>query len=76
MIVSTVRCNGLGSYGFLADNRRTNVSISRAKKCLIVVGDAVTLSREVTWFKLLAKIRLEGNVFNTNWTPLNPTVPV
>ncbi len=44
VIVSLVRSNLLGEMGFLADTRRMNVAMTRAKKKLIVVGDSATLS--------------------------------
>lgn len=44
IIFSMVRSNPNGSIGFLNENRRFNVAITRAKKMLIVVGDALTVS--------------------------------
>ena len=35
--------------GFLADQRRLNVAITRAKHKLIIVGDSATLSSDATW---------------------------
>lgn len=44
VIVSLVRSNLLGEMGFLADTRRMNVAMTRARRKLIVVGDSATLS--------------------------------
>ena len=45
VIVSFVRSNPEGDIGFLKDTRRTNVAFTRARRCLIVIGDSATLSR-------------------------------
>ena len=43
--ISMVRSNSDGVIGFLADTRRMNVAMTRARKKLVVVGDSATLSR-------------------------------
>lgn len=43
--IGLTRSNGEGVIGFLADVRRMNVAITRAKKKLVVIGDSATLSR-------------------------------
>jgi superfamily I DNA and/or RNA helicase len=44
VVVSLVRSNTEGDIGFLADVRRTNVALTRARCKLLVVGDSATLS--------------------------------
>jgi superfamily I DNA and/or RNA helicase len=44
VVLSLVRSNQEGQIGFLADVRRTNVALTRARRGLIVVGDSATLS--------------------------------
>jgi senataxin len=43
IVVSTVRGNSRGSIGFLSDDRRTNVTLTRSKYLLIVVGNSKTI---------------------------------
>jgi len=45
VVVSLVRSNAAGELGFVADIRRVNVALTRARKKLIVVGDSATIAR-------------------------------
>jgi ATP-dependent RNA/DNA helicase IGHMBP2 len=45
VVVSLTRSNDRGEVGFLADVRRMNVAITRARKKLVVIGDGATVSR-------------------------------
>jgi len=45
VVVSLVRSNPAGELGFVADIRRINVALTRARKKLIVVGDSATIAR-------------------------------
>jgi superfamily I DNA and/or RNA helicase len=44
ILISLVRSNAKGEIGFLADTRRMNVALTRAKRKLVVIGDSATLS--------------------------------
>ena len=52
IIFSAVRSNTEGAVGFLADQRRLNVALTRAKKKLVVVADSATLSSDPGWRSL------------------------
>lgn len=43
VVLDLVRSNDAGDIGFLADVRRMNVALTRARRLLIVVGDSATL---------------------------------
>lgn len=56
IIISMVRSNDSGEVGFLLDERRMNVAITRAKRHLCVVGDLEMMGRSLSRFlNLLAE---------------------
>jgi len=46
VVLSLVRSNDIGEVGFLADDRRLNVAITRARRHVCVICDSETLSSE------------------------------
>jgi len=60
VIVSFVRSNKSGTIGFLKDLRRLNVSITRAKRKLVLIGDSNTLESEGCYRRLVALAKESG----------------
>jgi superfamily I DNA and/or RNA helicase len=58
--ISFVRSNEKGEVGFLADIRRTNVAMTRARKKLIMIGDSATLSAHPFYLALIEYVQKEG----------------
>jgi ATP-dependent RNA/DNA helicase IGHMBP2 len=54
VVLSLVRSNLEGEVGFLADVRRMNVALTRARRKLLVVGDSATLSNHPFFADLFA----------------------
>jgi len=46
VILSLVRSNDQGEIGFLQDQRRLNVALTRARRLLIIVGDSATIASQ------------------------------
>lgn len=59
IFISLVRANEEGSIGFLTDLRRMNVAITRARMKLVILGDAITLTKHPFYKKLFEYIRNE-----------------
>ncbi len=45
VLISLVRSNANGEIGFLADIRRMNVAITRARKKVVLIGDSATIGK-------------------------------
>jgi superfamily I DNA and/or RNA helicase len=60
VLISLVRSNAAGEVGFLADTRRMNVALTRARRKLIVVGDSATLARHPFYAALLEYFDQQG----------------
>lgn len=66
IVISLVRSNTTGEVGFLADTRRTNVALTRARRKLIVFGDSSTLANHEFYRRLLDHFEREG-AYGTVW---------
>jgi superfamily I DNA and/or RNA helicase len=53
VIISLVRANRQGDIGFLADTRRMNVALTRARRKLIIIGDSATVATHPFYARLL-----------------------
>jgi superfamily I DNA and/or RNA helicase len=53
IVISLVRSNLQGEIGFLADERRMNVALTRARRKLIVIGDSATIGANEFYLRLL-----------------------
>ncbi|NJE05748.1 IGHMBP2 family helicase [Thermococcus sp. M36] len=65
IVLSFVRSNRRGELGFLKDLRRLNVSLTRAKRKLILIGDSSTLSAHPTYKRLVEFVGEKGTVVDT-----------
>ncbi|MBD1396231.1 AAA family ATPase [Pontibacter sp. JH31] len=64
--MSLVRSNERGEIGFLADVRRMNVAMTRARRKLIIVGDSATLSLNPFFAELLTYVESIG-AYKSAW---------
>ncbi|KAH6941653.1 hypothetical protein HPB50_021630 [Hyalomma asiaticum] len=62
VVMSFVRSNDSGTVGFLAEDRRINVAVTRARRHLAVVCDSATMSRHDFLKSLVDYIGDEGEV--------------
>ena len=61
--MSCVR-SGQQSIGFLAEQQRLNVALTRARKCLVVVGNISTLQADDMWKNLINNAKERKLVYN------------
>jgi len=66
VIISLVRSNADGEIGFLADIRRMNVALTRARRSLLVIGDSATIASHPFYAQLLDYFDQIG-AYHTVW---------
>ncbi len=66
VLISLVRSNANGEIGFLADERRMNVALTRARRKLIVVGDSATIATHAFYQQLMDYFESIG-AYHTVW---------
>ncbi|MDR2145798.1 MAG: AAA family ATPase [Tannerella sp.] len=60
--ISLVRSNRNARIGFLADYRRINVAMTRARKKLLIIGDSSTLRKDPFYESLFLYVQKNGSV--------------
>ena len=66
IILATTRSNDSADIGFLEDPRRFNVSITRAKRLLVVVGNFETLKINLNFRELYSLAAEKGGLFEAD----------
>jgi superfamily I DNA and/or RNA helicase len=66
IFISLVRSNERSEIGFLKDERRLNVAMTRARKKLVIVGDSATLGAHPLYNELISHINEHG-LYESGW---------
>jgi superfamily I DNA and/or RNA helicase len=70
MLISLTRSNDRGEIGFLSEERRMNVALTRAKRKLVLIGDSSTLAVNPFFDSLLGYVEEKGG-YRSVWEFLN-----
>ena len=73
VVISMVRCNRGRRVGFLADARRMNVAVTRAKRHVTILGDHRTIAADTFLTRLLSHIKRVGLVTTTRYAEIELT---
>lgn len=66
ILISMVRSNNSGEIGFLADTRRMNVAITRARRLLVLIGDSATVTCDPFFGRLMEHVERRG-IYQSVW---------
>lgn len=73
IIFNCVRSNKSGTLGFLQDLRRLNVSVTRPRFFLFVIGNSRTLEKDKVWGALIDQCKKDNMSYLAQMqTPSNP----
>ena len=72
ILITLVRSNSNSEIGFLADTRRMNVALTRARRKLIVIGDSATLATNEFYANMIAYVEKIGG-YRSIWE-LQPAI--
>jgi len=64
--ISLVRSNDTGDIGFLKDERRLNVAMTRAQKKLVILGDSATIGQHGLYSDLIDHVQVYGH-YDSAW---------
>jgi superfamily I DNA/RNA helicase len=74
VIVDLVRSNERGELGFLANTRRLNVALTRARRFLLVIADSATLGEHPYYAQFLQYVD-EIDAHGSAWSDDAPPLP-
>jgi superfamily I DNA and/or RNA helicase len=72
ILCTFVRGNAVGELGFVADDRRLTVALTRARRLLVLTGDSATLGVHPYFSRVMDAIQAKGGwrtVWEAPWTP-------
>jgi ATP-dependent RNA/DNA helicase IGHMBP2 len=75
IVLDLVRSNEDGQVGFLADTRRMNVALTRARRFLLVLGDTGTIGNHPYYAAFLDGVKVLGawvSAWNDEAEPIDP----